>query len=67
MKLQINDAGSWRHILNFNKNVESAVRQQSIKLIIEVNERYKLRILDDAGEIRSIAKAPNFNWEDRPN
>ncbi|MDQ2822434.1 MAG: hypothetical protein M3Y65_18995 [Pseudomonadota bacterium] len=67
MKLQIKDAGSWRHILNFDKNVETAVRQRSVKLIAAVNNRITLRILDDQGAIRARAAAPDFTWEERPN
>lgn len=65
MKLQINDAGSWRHISNFEALNESGVRQQAQKLVAVVNERAALRILDDKGAVRSTCKGPNFNWEDK--
>jgi hypothetical protein len=63
MKLQINDAGSWRHISNFNAIDESGVRLQAPKLMVIVNERATLRILDDKGNVRAYCKGPNFNWE----
>jgi hypothetical protein len=66
MKLQINDAGSWRHILNFDKTEESAVRERSIKLVAVVNERCKIRILDDKGEPRAYSQGPDFTWEEKP-
>ena len=65
MKLQINDAGSWRHISNFDAIDESGVRQQAPKLMAVVNERATLRILDDTGNVRAHCKGPDYNWEER--
>jgi hypothetical protein len=65
MKLQINDAGSWRHILTFDKSVEADVRERVVKLVVVVNERAKLRILDDLSELRAHCQGPDFTWEER--
>jgi hypothetical protein len=65
MKLQINDAGSWRHVSNFDALHESGVRQQAPKLMAIVNERATLRILDDKGDVRAYCRGPDYNWEER--
>jgi hypothetical protein len=65
MKIQINDAGSWRHVLTFDRTVERDVRQRAIKLVAVVNERSKLRILDDQGNLRATCKGPEFTWEEK--
>lgn len=65
MKLQINDAGSWRHICAFERTVEKDVRERAVKLMVVVNERAKLRILDDRGHLRAICQGPNFTWGER--
>jgi hypothetical protein len=65
MKLQINDAGSWRHVLAFEGTVEQDVRQRAIKLVAVVNERAKLRILDDRSNLRATCQGPEFTWEER--
>jgi hypothetical protein len=65
MKLQINDAGSWRHVLGFDKSVEPDVRQRAIKLVAVVNERAKLRILDNKNSILATCQGPDFTWEER--
>lgn len=65
MKLQINDAGSWRHVSSFDAINESAVRQQAPKLMVVVNERATMRILDDKGNVRAHCKGPNYNWENK--
>jgi len=64
MKLQINDAGSWRHISNFAKVDEQAVRFRAIQLAVHLNERMKLRILDDNNNLRAHCKGPDFTWEE---
>lgn len=64
MKLQINDAGSWRHIVIFDKSVELDVRTRSIKLFSVINERVKLRILDDKGDVHATCTGPFFMWEE---
>lgn len=65
MKLQINDAGSWRQVSNFNAFDEHAVREQSAKLLAIVNERASLRILDDTGAVRAYCKAPDYSWREK--
>lgn len=65
MKLQVNDAGSWRHVLTFERTVELAVRQRAIKLVAVVNERCKMRILDDKGVPSAYCKGPDFSWEEK--
>jgi hypothetical protein len=67
MRLQINDAGSWRHVLVFEAADEQDVRQRAVKLVCVVNERAKLRILDDRAGVKATCSGPNFVWEDRPN
>lgn len=64
MKLQINDAGSWRHVSTFEAINESGVRKQAPKLIAIVNERAVLRILDDKGNVRAHCKAPDYDWKE---
>jgi hypothetical protein len=63
MKLQINDQGSWRHICNFDRTVEADVRMRAAKLACVVNERAKLRILDDRSAVHAHATGPDFTWE----
>lgn len=65
MKLQINDAGSWRHVLTFKENAERDVRVRAVKLICIVNEHAKLRILDDKGDVKATSQPPNFEWIER--
>lgn len=65
MKLQINDAGSWRHVFKFDRTFVSAVRERAIKLVAVVNEHSKLRILDDQGNVHAICQGPDFTWEER--
>ena len=64
MKLQINDAGSWRHISNFDSKDEPAVRERAVKLAVVLNERAKLRILDDKSSLKAHCKGPDFTWEE---
>ena len=64
MKLQINDAGSWRHISNFDRLDEPTVRLRAVQLAIALSQRVKLRILDDNNNLRAHAKGPDFTWED---
>lgn len=65
MKLQINDAGSWRHIVAFNAIDETGVRKTAAKFVAVVNERASLRILDDKGNVRAICRAPDFDWQEK--
>lgn len=65
MKLQINDAGSWRQILNFDQSVAEQVCERAVGLVAVVNERAKLRILDDEGSVRAYCDGPHFTWEER--
>lgn len=64
MKLQINDAGSWRHISNFDRLDEPTVRVRAAQLAVALNERTKLRILDDKNNPRAHCKGPEFTWEE---
>lgn len=66
MRLQINDAGSWRHVVSFQADDEQDVRTRAVKLVCVVNERGKLRILDDKAVVKATCSGPNFVWEDRP-
>lgn len=66
MRLQINDAGSWRHVLAFEPADEPDVRQRAVKLVCVVNERAGLRILDDKANVKATCKGPYFTWEERP-
>lgn len=65
MRLQINDAGSWRHVMTFGAGDEAAVRERAVKLVCVVNERSKLRILDDKAELKATCSGPHFTWEER--
>jgi hypothetical protein len=65
MRLQINDAGSWRHILAFNAADEKDVRQRAVKLVCVVNERATLRILNDKAELKATCHGPSFTWEEK--
>ncbi|MBC7857990.1 MAG: hypothetical protein H7Z39_04260 [Burkholderiaceae bacterium] len=66
MKLQINDSGSWRHIAAFAQEDERDVRARSVKLLVVINERAKLRILDDQNSATATCKGPDFNWCEVP-
>ncbi len=65
MRLQINDRGSWRHVMVFDATDEPHVRQRAVKLVSVVNERAKLRILDDKAVLKATCQGPNFNWEEK--
>jgi len=65
MRLQINDSGSWRHVLRFDASDEQDVRIRAVKLVCVVNERSKLRILDDKAEVKATCSGPDFSWQDR--
>jgi len=67
MKLQINDAGSWRHISNFDALAEGEVRARSARLAYALNERCRLRIMGDRGEVKAYCKGPHFLWEEKSN
>ncbi|OON62307.1 hypothetical protein B0920_02180 [Massilia sp. KIM] len=65
MKLQINDAGSWRHISRLDQKDEQMVRQRAAQLVVHLNDRAKLRILDEANAVQAHCQGPDFTWEDR--
>lgn len=65
MKLQINDAGSWRHISNFDVLVEGEVRARAARLAYALNERCRMRILNDSGLVKAHCDGPHFMWEDK--
>lgn len=64
MRLQINDSGSWRHVLRFDASDEQDVRVRAVKLVCVVNERSKLRILDDKAVVKATCSGPDFSWQD---
>ena len=66
MKIQINDSGSWRHIAVFDKTVEVAMRKSAARFLAIVNERAKLRILDDKGAVKATCRGPDFDWAEVP-
>lgn len=66
MKLQINDSGSWRHVVTFDSTVENATRERSVKLLAIINERARMRILDDRSKVKATCKGPEFTWCDVP-
>ena len=63
MKLQINAAGSWRHMLDFDAGDVRIVASRAVLLVRATRTtRCRLRVLNDDGSEKAFCEAPDYLW-----
>ncbi len=65
MKLQINQRGSWRDIVEFEPSHLTHIQAAVIPLAREIGEWAKWRVTKDSRTAIAYLKAPGFNWSKR--
>lgn len=63
MKLQINEAGSWRNVLSFNPEQRTNVEEAAVMLAKAADLNSSLSILDEVGARIAICRAPDYTWK----
>ena len=65
MKLQINQRGAWRDVVEFEPAQLRHIQAAAIPLAREIGERTKWRITEDSRTAVAYLEAPSFNWSKR--
>lgn len=65
MKLQINQRGAWRDVVEFGPAQLPHIQAATIPLAREIGERAKWRITKDSRTAIAYLEAPEFDWSKR--
>lgn len=65
MKLQVNQRGAWRDVIEFDETVAPHIQRAVIPLAREIGDRATWRITTDSRTAIAYLNWPSFNWQRR--